>query len=248
MFEPITTIIVISTFLLAGLVKGVVGLGLPTISLAILVASYNLTTAMALLIIPSLVTNLWQALVGGNLVYLLRRLWPFLLMATGTVWVGALALSRVDLNLLSMLLGGLLIAYAMISLGGIRMLTNEHYEPWAGSLYGVVNGVLTGMTGSFAVPGIMYLQSIGLDRNQLVQAMGLLFSVSTLALAIALQHHNLLNIELGMLSLLAVLPALLGMWVGQRIRKRLSEHGFRIAFYIAILLLGVYIIVQSFPL
>ncbi len=247
MFDPLSIFFVIATFLLAGLVKGVVGLGLPTISLAILVASYDLTTAMALLIMPSLVTNLWQALVGGNLAYLLQRLWPFLSMATATVWVGALALSRVDLNLLSMLLGGLLVVYSLSSLGGFRLAIPETCEPWTGCFLGAVNGVLTGMTGAFAVPGIMYLQSIGLDRNQFVQAMGLLFSVSTLALAIALQRHNLLNVQLGMLSLLAVLPAILGMWIGQQIRSGLSEHRFRLVFYISILLLGLYIIAKSYP-
>jgi len=144
MFDPLSIFFVIATFLLAGLVKGVVGLGLPTISLAILVASYDLTTAMALLIMPSLVTNLWQALVGGNLAYLLQRLWPFLSMATATVWVGALALSRVDLNLLSMLLGGLLVVYSLSSLGGFRLAIPETCEPWTGCFLGAVNGVLTG--------------------------------------------------------------------------------------------------------
>ena len=105
MLDPLTITVISATFLLAGLVKGVVGLGLPTISLALLVASYNLTTAMAVLIFPSLVTNVWQAAVGGHLQYILQRIWPFLLMASTTVWVGALALSRVDLELLSMLLG-----------------------------------------------------------------------------------------------------------------------------------------------
>lgn len=248
MLDPLTITVISATFLLAGLVKGVVGLGLPTISLALLVASYNLTTAMAVLIFPSLVTNVWQAAVGGHLQYLLQRIWPFLLMASTTVWVGALALSRVDLELLSMLLGGLLIAYAMISLGGFRMSTNERYEPWAGSLLGIVNGILTGMTGSFAIPGIMYLQSIGLDRNQLVQAMGMLFSVSTLALAIALQQHDLFSFQLGALSILAVLPAILGMWIGQHIRKALSEDYFRKVFYISILLLGIYIMAKSYLL
>lgn len=247
MFDPMTAMIVIVTFLLAGLVKGIIGMGLPTISLALLVASYDLTTAMALLIMPSLVTNLWQAIVGGNLVYLLRRLWPFLIMATITVWVGALALSRVELNLLSMLLGGLLIAYASLSLSGFRMFINERYEPWVGSLIGTVNGLLAGMTGSFVVPGIMYLQSLGFDRHQLVQAMGILFSVSTLALAIALKGNNLLNMQSAMLSLLAVLPAILGMWLGQRIRSGLSEQAFRLVFYISILLLGFYIIAKSYP-
>ena len=54
------------TFVLAGGVKGVIGLGLPTVSLAILTATLGLHSAMALLVAPSLVINVWQALVGGN--------------------------------------------------------------------------------------------------------------------------------------------------------------------------------------
>ncbi len=246
MYDPANIAVTIATFLLAGLVKGIIGLGLPTISLALLVASFDLTTAMALLIMPSLVTNIWQAVVGGNLVYLLGRLWPFLIMATITVWVGALALSRVELSLLTMLLGGLLVAYALLSLSGYRMIIDEHHQPWAGSLIGGVNGLLTGMTGSFAVPGIMYLQAMGFDRHQLVQAMGILFSVSTLALALALQDNNLLSIQSGTMSLIAVLPAILGMWLGQRIRNRLPEQRFRLVFYLSILLLGLYIIAKSY--
>jgi uncharacterized membrane protein YfcA len=72
----------------------------------------DLPSAMALLLVPSFVTNLWQATVGGNGIAVLRRIWLFLLMATVTVWVGATALTRVDPSLLSILLGMLLISYA----------------------------------------------------------------------------------------------------------------------------------------
>jgi uncharacterized membrane protein YfcA len=247
MLDPITITIVAITFLLAGLVKGVIGLGLPTISLGLLVATFDLTTAMALLIMPSLLTNLWQAFSGGSFKKLLQRLWPFLLMASLTVWLGSTALTKIDLWVLSMLLGGLLVTYALLSLSGFRFAIRETYEPWAGILLGIVNGILTGMTGSFAVPGVMYLQGIGLSRDQLVQAMGMLFSVSTIALAIALQRHNFLTGEISLVSAIAVLPALLGMWFGQRLRQKLSEQGFRQVFFVSILLLGVYIIFKSYP-
>ena len=57
--------IVCATFLFAGWVKGVVGLGLPTIALALLAATVGLKEAIALMLIPSMVTNLWQGLAGG---------------------------------------------------------------------------------------------------------------------------------------------------------------------------------------
>lgn len=245
MLDLLTITAIAVTFLLAGTVKGVIGLGLPTLSLGLLTAALDLTTAMALLIVPSFVTNLWQAVVGGNGRAILLRIWPFLLMATATVWLGATALTRVDLSLLSALLGALLVIYAGLNLTGVRLEVSAQREVWAGLLFGTANGLLTGMTGSFVVPGVMYLQAIGLSRDVLVQAMGLLFTASTIALALALQGNSLLTIQLSLVSAAAVIPAAVGMIAGQRIRRSLSEERFRQVFFIAILILGAYIIVSA---
>ena len=245
MLDIFTITTIAGTFLIAGAVKGVIGVGLPTISLGLLTAALDLPTAMALLIVPSLVTNLWQAVAGGNARAILLRIWPFLLMATTTVWLGATALTRVDLSLLSGLLGGLLVTYSALNLAGVRIVIPAHREVWAGPLFGTANGILTGMTGSFVVPGVMFLQAIGLSREMLVQAMGLLFVVSTVALAAALQGNSLLTTQLSIVSAVAVLPAMVGMVAGQRIRIRLSEDRFRQLFFVAIFVLGAYVIAKS---
>lgn len=91
----------------------------------------------------------------------------------------------------------------------------------------------------------MFLQGIGLPRDMLVQAMGMLFSASTLALALALGRNDLLSLELWVVSAIAVIPALLGMWLGGKLRLRLSESQFRRTFFIAILLLGIYILASA---
>ncbi len=242
MLDLFTITAIAGTFLLAGGVKGVIGLGLPTVSLGLLTATLDLTTAMALLIAPSFVTNLWQAVIGGNSRAILLRIWPFLVMATATVWLGATALTRLDLSLLSGLLGGLLVAYSTLNLSGVRLAISAQREVWAGPLFGTANGILTGMTGSFVVPGVMFLQAIGLSRDMLVQAMGMLFTASTVALALALQGNSILTTQLSLVSAAAVIPAAVGMVIGQRIRRRLSEKRFRQIFFIAILVLGAYII------
>jgi uncharacterized membrane protein YfcA len=245
MFDLLTIIAIVGTFLLAGAVKGVIGLGLPTVSLALLTVAIDLPNAMALLLVPSFVTNLWQAVVGGNGGAILRRLWPFFLTATVTVWLGAAALTRVDLALLSALLGVLLVVYATVSLAGLHLTIAARREAWIGPLLGAVNGILTGMTGSFVVPGVLFLQAIGLSRDQLIQAMGMLFTASTVALAVALQGNHLLTLELGTLSAAALLPAILGMVLGQRVRQSLPEQVFRRVFFIALLILGAYIIASA---
>ena len=94
MFDLTTVLVVSGAFFIAGAVKGVIGLGLPMVSLGLLTAALDLQTAMALLVVPSFVTNLWQSVVGGNAKVILDRLWPFLVTATVTVWVGVAALTR----------------------------------------------------------------------------------------------------------------------------------------------------------
>ncbi len=245
MNETVTIIIIAATFLLSGSVKGVIGLGLPTVSLGLLAAALDLTTAMALLLIPSFVTNIWQAVVGGNGKTIFKRIWPFLCLATVTISLGATALSLINPLYLSILLGILLLAYSILNILGFRLSISPHHEKWAGPILGAVNGILTGMTGSFVVPGVMYLQEIGLSRDMLVQAMGMLFSLSTIGLAFALQKNNLLTPKLATISAFAVVPAIIGMMLGQKVRKSLSETKFRKVFFISIFVLGVLIIAKA---
>lgn len=245
MFDLLAISTIATAFAVAGAVKGVIGFGLPTLSLGILTAVLDLHTAMALLIVPSLVTNVWQAITGGNGRAIWRRLWLFLSLAAGCVWVGATALLRLNPSLLSALLGGLLILYATLSLTGTRLAISVQREVWAGPLCGALNGILAGMTGSFVVPGVMYLQALGLSREMLIQAMGTLFTVSTAALALALQGQGLLTGQLGAISSIGVIPAVVGMLAGQHIRRKLSERRFRQVFFLAVLALGAYIGIQA---
>ncbi len=245
MFEPMTIILIVIVFLFAGMVKGVIGLGLPTISLGLLTAVIDLPSAMALILVPSALTNIWQSFAGGSPMKVVKRIWPFLLPATLMVSLGATAITRLDLNTLSMLLGTLLIIYGGIGLKGISLSFTKRQETWVGPILGIVNGILTGMTGSFVIPGVMYLQAIGLSRDNLVQAMGILFTLSTLALALSLQSNDILNLSLGIQSLIALIPAIVGVFIGQKIRAQISEPMFRHIFFIALLLLGAYIVTRS---
>ena len=180
------------TFLIAGTVKGVVGLGLPTISLALLTVAIDLLSAMVLLIVPSLVTNLWQAMVGGQFQVILNRIWPFALMAALTIWFGVSLIDPSNAQWLSLLLGLLVMIYAVVGLTGLRLVISKSRNRWLGPVLGGVNGVVTGLTGSFVVPGVVYLQALGFSKEQLIQAMGILFFVSTVMLGLALGKNGFL--------------------------------------------------------
>lgn len=241
----VETVLAVSlTFVLAGTVKGVIGMGLPSVSLGILTIVLGLQPAMALLLVPSLVTNIWQGCAGGRLAELMRRLWLFLVFAALGIWAGVEILAGSDVNLLAKLLGILLVAYALLGLTTPQLSLPGGAEGWAGPLAGAINGILTGLTGSFVVPGVPYLQALGLGRDALIQAMGLLFTVSTVALAIALGGKRLIAGDQVMLSAVAVLPALAGMVLGQRIRRYLSEAVFRKVLFMSLLALGLYIVLR----
>lgn len=241
-----TLALIAAVFVLAGLVKGVIGLGLPTVSLALLTATIGLKHAIALMLVPALVTNVWQGLVGGQFVPILRRLWSLLVTSCIGIWLGTAFLAQSDAGLIAGLFGLLLCIYSGYSLATPQIRPPGRHEVWLSPAIGTVAGMATGLTGSFVVPGTLYLQALGLPRDVLVQAMGITFVVLTATLGLAFSEHGLLSAELGMISALAVLPTALGMAVGQRIRQRLSEAVFRRVFFGALLILGLYISIQAF--
>ena len=238
--------IVTAVFLIAGLVKGIVGMGLPTVSLGLLALAFGAKEAIALMLVPSLMTNIWQGVVGGYFVVLLKRLWSLLAMVCIGVWFGAGLLERADAAYISGGLGLILVVYAAISLMTPQVGSPGHRETWLSPVMGGVNGILTGLTGTFVIPGVPYLQALGLDRIALVQAMGILFTTSTIALAVSLSGHDLLPRDLGLLSAIALAPALAGMAGGQWLRHRISEALFRTILYWSLALLGVYLAARAF--
>ena len=232
-------------FLLAGIVKGVIGFGLPSVTLALLTATLGLKDAMAVMLIPTLSTNILQGLQGGHLKFLLKKFGSLILAAAIGTWFAAGLLAKSDAMLLSGLLGLSLASYAGISLFTPQIRPPGEHEKWLSPLIGAISGLITGLTGSFIIPGVVYLQAIGLPKNVLIQAMGIIFTAATLSLAIALDGHGLLPARVFLISTIAIIPAFIGMGIGQLITKKLPENQFRKIFFIGLLLLSCYIIAKA---
>ena len=238
-------IIITVTFILAGSVKGIIGLGLPSVSLALLTATLGLKDAMAIMLIPTFFTNILQSLVGGHFKFIAKKLATLIIAAFIGTWFAAGILAKSEAALLSGLLGLSICSYAGVSLFTPQIPPPGKHETWLSPIVGAFSGFLTGLTGSFIMPGVIYLQAVGLPRDVLIQAMGVVFTMATLGLAVALGGHELLPKETMMVSAAALVPAFGGMWLGQRIRKRIPEPQFRRVFFIGLLLLGIYIIVRA---
>lgn len=231
--------IVVSTFLLAGVVKGVTGMGLPTVAMGLLGVFIPPAVAASLLVIPSFATNAWQFASGPAARDLVRRLWPMLLgVVVGTVG-GSAVLVNADPAWSGLTLGVALIAYAGYALLSPALAIPRRAEPWLSPVVGLITGAVTGATGVFVMPAVPYLQALRLDKDALVQALGLSFTVSTVALAVGLWSHGAFRIgQLG-LSTLVLVPAFAGMWLGQIVRSRISRTAFRRCFLALLLVLGL---------
>jgi uncharacterized membrane protein YfcA len=111
-------------------------------------------------------------------------------------------------------------------------------ECWLGPSVGAVTGLITGATGVFVIPAVPYLQALGFDKDDLVQVLGLSFTVSTLALAAGLTSHGAFELTAAGASSLCTPPAFVGMGMGQILRTRIRAATFRLLFQLGLLLLG----------
>ncbi|MCB5201277.1 sulfite exporter TauE/SafE family protein [Neorhizobium sp. T786] len=235
-----------ATFVVAGLVKGVTGMGLPTVAMGVLGALISPLAAASLLIVPSFVTNVWQLAAGPNVGTVLRRFWPMMLaILIGTVGASSL-LAEGNTAVTTGALGAALVVYAGFTLFARQLRVPAGVEPWLSPVVGLVTGIVTGGTGVFVIPAVPYLQSLGLEKDELVQALGLSFTVSTIALAAGLALRGAYDPGNLWISALALIPALIGMWAGQAARNRISPPTFRRWFLLALLILGMEMLLRPF--
>lgn len=246
MSDAATLIAVITVaFLAAGLVKGVMGMGLPTVAMGMLGLVMAPVTAAAILVVPTLVTNLWQLLAGPALGALLRRTATMMLGIFVGAFFGISVLTGESAFLAEAALGGVLALYGVVGLVAPRFVVPRSQEYWLSPVIGLVTGLLGGATGIFVIPAVPYLGSLGLDREGLIQALGLSFTVSVIALAGALIATGQFQRSEITHSLWAVIPALAGMFIGQHVRTRLQPAAFRKWFFVGLVVLGLYMVLRA---
>jgi uncharacterized membrane protein YfcA len=232
-------------FALAGIVKGIIGLGLPTISMGLLAVVVSPVEAAAILILPSFITNVWQMLAGPRLSVVCQRLWPMMAAVCLGTWAGLGLMSGTSARAGTALLGAALAVYAVSGLASIKFSAPRHLEWLLGPLAGAVTGLITAATGVFVIPAVPYLQAIGLEKEELVQALGLSFTVSTVALAVNVVADGGARVSLAGPTAAALVVACAGMWAGQAIRMHMSTAAFRRWFFVGLFVLGLYLVARS---
>src|ERR1700710_1509559 len=234
-------LLIAAAFLLAGFVKGVIGLGLPTVSMGLPAVTMQPSPALAFVIVPAIVTNIWQTFVGPYLRDIVRRLWPLMIGTVVGIWSGAGLMTGPYARYGTIILGILLLIYAIIGLRQIRFVVARAHEKWVGSIVGVATGLVSAATGVQVIPSMPFMQAIGMEKDELVQALGVFFTTATVALAFNLTSAGLLTAATALPGAVAMAGAFTGMFIGQAVRSRLEPEAFRRWFLIAMILLGIYL-------
>ncbi len=266
-FEYWELVALAAIFFVAGTVKGGIGLGLPTISVALMGTWLPVEQAAAMILIPVIVTNIWQSFVGSALKLILIRIWSLMVALIVGTLLAAELIAKADTQIASGLLGAMLILYAGLGLSGLRFHVPVRLEPVLGPVVGLATGLITGATAIFVIPSVPYLQSLdfrkgrpgreddptdptraGDDRqaiDALIQSLGLTAMVATLGLALGLGMKGSLSPEVILPGSGATLAAIAGMAVGTAIRNRLSIEVFRRWVLVALLALGTLMVVRA---
>jgi uncharacterized membrane protein YfcA len=244
LFEPLLLLIA-AAFLLAGFVKGVIGLGLPTVSMGLLAVAMPPAQALAIVIVPAIITNIWQTFVGPYLRDIIRRLWPLMVGVVVGIWLNSDMLTGPYAHLGSIVLGVLLVIYAIIGLSKFSFSVARRDEKWIGGIVGVITGAVSAATGVQVIPSMPFMQAIGMEKDELVQALGVFFTVATVSLGFNLTSAGLLTAATALPGGVAMVAAFTGMFIGQAVRSRLQPEVFRRWFLVAMILLGTYIAASS---
>jgi uncharacterized membrane protein YfcA len=240
MSDPILFLIA-AVFLLAGFVKGTIGMGLPTVAIGLLATRMPPAHALAIVIVPSLVTNIWQTFGGPYLRDIVRRLWPLMAGVCVGIWSGSGLMTGPYAAYGSIVLGVLLILYAIVGLSKVRFSVPRSNEKWIGGIVGVATGLVSAATGVQVIPSMPFMQAIGMEKDELVQALGVFFTTASVALIFNLTDAGLMSVSIALPGAIAMVAAFAGMYIGQVLRSRMAPETFRRWFLISMLMLGIYL-------
>lgn len=233
-------LVIAGAFLVAGIAKGALGMGLPPIAIGLMSFAMPLQDALALMVLPTMFTNVWQAVYGGGFAVLMQRFRTMTIAAVSGLLFVALAFGHLGSQRASGWVGVTLILYAALALGAWRPKVSRATERWANPLVGLSSGAIAGVTGVAAVPFLPYMQSLDINRHDLVQALGIEFLFITGALTLALAWQGAFHLGNAIGGVLALVPTLAGVWAGQKIRHALSPEMFRRIFLAGMLAIGLH--------
>jgi hypothetical protein len=229
-FEPTvgTVLFIAGVYLLAGVVKGVLGIGMPLITIPLLASTVGPITAMALLAVPTFAINLVQTAQSGYMMGALRRFWvAYPLVILGVVFSVTLLLTRMDRGALMIVVGVVVILIAISQLMPFAAAIPQRAERWCTPLVGIVSGLIGGITSFLGPLMVMYLVALRVEKDQFIGAIALFYVIAAIPFYVGLGIHGYFGWPVFFASCGAALMIWFGVLIGQKLRARASGDLFR---------------------
>jgi uncharacterized membrane protein YfcA len=259
--------VIAGIYLVAGVVKGGIGLGLPTVSIGLMAAWMPVEQAAGILILPVILTNIWQAFFGTALKLVIYRIWKLqVALVIGSV-ISALLIAGVDTDVAAGLLGAMLVIFAALGLSGAQFRVPVRSEATLGPVMGLATGLISGATAIFVIPVVPYLQSLDFSKGRpgreddptdptratdetmmkdaLIQSLGVTVLVASIGLGLGLGARGELPPSVIAPGLIGTATALVGMVSGRAIRNRMSLEIFRRWVLVGLVGLGIVMVARA---
>ena len=231
-------------YLICGVIKGTIGFGMPTVSISLLVFFIDVKVIIALILIPTIIVNFYQLSRGGNFKKIFNETKFFLFSSTIFIFPGSYLLNLINSQFIILFMSLVLFINSILFLTNIKYTLSSYKSPLIQILIGSINGVIIGMTSIYTMPLIFLLQSLRYNKDTTVQFLGIAFFLYPIAQLLSFTNLNLISLEIVKISFLALIPIFLGLYIGQKIRKKISESLFQKFFYCMLLMMSLIIIIS----
>lgn len=244
--DPSFVMLIAAVFLFAGVIKGTIGIGLPTVSVGIMSQFIAPHTAIACVVFPLLISNVWQVYRAGDVARTVQKYWVLACVLAGSLWITTLFAAQVSAHVLLGAIGIAIVVFAASSLIGTPPELPDKYDRPAQIIAGATAGILGGFTSIWSPPFVTYLIARRTDGEEFVRVAGLLLVFGGVPLAIGFWQTGLLNGTTAPLSLGLVIPTLAGFTIGEMIRRRMNPAKFRKTLLWLFLLMGLNLLRRAF--
>ena len=231
--------IVLAVFLLAGVIKGTLGIGLPTVSVGIMSLFLPPHTAIAIVVLPIVVSNLWQVIRERAGFQTFRRYWLLMVTLVLSLWLTTFFVVRTSPEILLGAIGIAIVTFAATSLFGKTPELPDRMDKPAQFVAGTSAGVLGGLTSIWAPPIVTYMLARRTPPSEFVKAVGLFLFVGSIPLLIGFWQAGMLSGPIAGISALMVVPTVIGFTMGEFLRRKMSAETFRTVLLWMFLLMGL---------
>jgi uncharacterized membrane protein YfcA len=227
---PVEIGFAIAITLFAGFVKGAAGFALPMIMISGLATILPANIAIAALIVPTVISNVWQSLRGGGFRAageMASQFKLYIAVLLVAIVVTAQLVAGMDQNLILLIIGGPIVALSLLLLSGRSFDVPQNKRSLADVVVGIVAGFLGGLAGTWGPLTVIYLTALGTPKKEQVRVCGVIFGVGAIVLGLSHWRSGLLNAQTLPLSLFMIVPVLIGQTLGNKVQDRLDQKKFK---------------------